>query len=110
MARRVAVAVLLLPFLVGFAFLPADAQTPKRGGVIRIAEREAPGLDPHLTISFLSFGLFAPRNRVTVTALLVAALSVGGAVFLILELDRPFEGIIRISPDPVEFAYAHIGP
>src|SRR5712664_1862681 len=31
----------------------ALAQQPKRGGVIRIAEREAPGLDPHLTISFL---------------------------------------------------------
>ena len=30
------------------------AQQPKRGGVIRIAEREAPGLDPHLSISFLT--------------------------------------------------------
>jgi len=26
------------------------AQQPKRGGVVRIAEREAPGLDPHLSI------------------------------------------------------------
>src|SRR2546429_2951051 len=33
---------------------PAPAQTPKRGGVIRIAEREAPSLDPHLSISFLT--------------------------------------------------------
>ena len=32
----------------------ALAQQPKRGGVIRIAEREAPGLDPHLSISFLT--------------------------------------------------------
>ena len=32
----------------------ADAQTPKRGGVFRIAEREAPSLDPHLSISFLT--------------------------------------------------------
>jgi hypothetical protein len=53
MARRVVVAALLLPFLLVFAFLPTEAQTPKRGGVIRIAEREAPGLDPHLSISFL---------------------------------------------------------
>jgi len=30
------------------------AQQPKRGGVVRIAEREAPGLDPHLSISFLT--------------------------------------------------------
>ncbi len=54
MARRVAVAALLLPFLLLLAIPAAHAQTPKRGGVIRIAEREAPGLDPHLTISFLS--------------------------------------------------------
>ncbi len=33
---------------------PASAQQPKRGGVLRIAEREAPGLDPHISISFLT--------------------------------------------------------
>ncbi len=33
---------------------PARAQQPRRGGVIRVAEREAPGLDPHLSISFLT--------------------------------------------------------
>src|SRR6185295_15233021 len=32
----------------------ALAQQPKRGGVLRMAEREAPGLDPHLSISFLT--------------------------------------------------------
>lgn len=32
----------------------ADAQQPKRGGVLRIADREAPNLDPHLSISFLT--------------------------------------------------------
>jgi len=52
--RRVAVAALLLPLLLAAAISDAHAQTPKRGGVIRIAEREAPGLDPHLTISFLT--------------------------------------------------------
>ncbi|HXH83726.1 MAG TPA: ABC transporter substrate-binding protein [Candidatus Tectomicrobia bacterium] len=34
--------------------LPASAQQPRRGGVIRIADREAPNLDPHLSISFLT--------------------------------------------------------
>src|SRR5262249_45473167 len=33
---------------------PPPVQTPKRGGILRIAEREAPSLDPHLTISFLT--------------------------------------------------------
>jgi peptide/nickel transport system substrate-binding protein len=32
----------------------AGAQTPKRGGVLRIADREAPNLDPHLSVSFLT--------------------------------------------------------
>jgi peptide/nickel transport system substrate-binding protein len=32
----------------------ADAQQPKKGGVLRIADREAPNLDPHLNISFLT--------------------------------------------------------
>jgi hypothetical protein len=44
------------------------AQQPKRGGVIRIAEREAPGLDPHLSISFLD-ALHRGR-RLSVRALL----------------------------------------
>jgi peptide/nickel transport system substrate-binding protein len=48
-ARLLALSVLLL-----LAAPSADAQTPKRGGVFRIAEREAPSLDPHLSISFLT--------------------------------------------------------
>jgi hypothetical protein len=53
-----------------------------------------------LTIIFISFGLFAPHNLTVVATLLVCALSVSGAIFLILELDRPFEGLIRISSAP----------
>jgi len=56
MAHRGALAILLAICSVLLAADPAPAQTPKRGGVIRIAEREAPGLDPHLTISFLTRG------------------------------------------------------
>src|SRR2546430_35034 len=54
MARRVALAALSLLLLLALAIPGAQAQTPKRGGVLRIAEREAPGLDPHLSISFLT--------------------------------------------------------
>src|SRR5438067_2221441 len=54
MARRVALAALSLLLLLALASPAAHAQTPRRGGVIRIAEREAPGLDPHLSISFLT--------------------------------------------------------
>jgi peptide/nickel transport system substrate-binding protein len=41
-------------FMVAAWTARAPAQTPKRGGVLRMAEREAPGLDPHLSISFLT--------------------------------------------------------
>src|SRR5690349_21588045 len=50
--RRLAT-LLVVPLILLLAG-PALAQQPKRGGVIRIAEREAPSLDPHLSISFLT--------------------------------------------------------
>lgn len=61
-----------------------------------------------LTISFASFGLFAPRNATVIAVLFVCALSIAGAVFLILEMDGPFEGLIKISPDPLRYAYSRI--
>ncbi len=47
-----------------------------------------------LTITFASFGLFSPRNTLVVAVLLICTLSVGGAVFLVLEMDGPFDGLI----------------
>jgi len=61
-----------------------------------------------LTIIFASFGLFAPRNATVFAVLLVCALSVGSAVFLIIELDTPFTGLIRVSDDPLRYALAHL--
>ena len=58
-----------------------------------------------LLIIFASFGLFAPRNGTVVVVLFVCALSVAGAVFLVLEMDRPLEGLIKVSPDPLRFAH-----
>src|SRR3990172_8205995 len=54
MARRVAFPGFLVLLAVLVAAGSAPAQQPKRGGVLRVAEREAPGLDPHLSISFLT--------------------------------------------------------
>jgi len=54
-----------------------------------------------LTINFMSFGLLAPSNPTAISTLLVCALSVACAFFLILELDRPFRGLIRISDAPL---------
>jgi hypothetical protein len=62
-----------------------------------------------LSILFVSFGLFAPRNGTVIVTLLVSAMSVAGAIFLILELDHPFAGWIQISSAPLSKALAVIG-
>ena len=62
-----------------------------------------------LTIIFGSFGLFAPRNATVLAVLFLCALSVAGSIFLILEMDRPFEGLMRISSAPFRYTLSHLG-
>jgi hypothetical protein len=54
-----------------------------------------------VTMIFASFGLNAPRNSTVTASFLIGSLAIGGAVFLILEMDRPLDGIMRISSWPV---------
>ncbi len=61
-----------------------------------------------LTITFTSFGVLAPRNATVLTVLFVCALCVGSAVFLILEMDGPFDGVLKVSADPLRYAHAHL--
>ena len=63
---------------------------------------------PFLSILLASFGLFAPRNATVIGVLVVCAASVGAAVFLVLEMDGPFDGILKVSPKPLQYAYAHL--
>ena len=62
-----------------------------------------------LTVLFISFGLYAPTNGTVVTSLLLSALSVSCAVFLILELYTPYHGLIRISSATLRAALAQLG-
>jgi hypothetical protein len=62
-----------------------------------------------LSVIFAGFGLMAPANPTTTLTLMLCALSVAGAIFLILELDRPFDGLIRISSAPLQTALAQLG-
>jgi len=62
-----------------------------------------------LSALFTSFGLFAPRNATVVAVLLLAALSVATAIFLVLELDSPFTGTLKISRAPLRYTIAHLG-
>jgi hypothetical protein len=62
-----------------------------------------------LTVLFASLGLLAPRNATTRSCLFVCAVSMAGAIFLILEMNRPLEGAIQISPAPLRKALSVIG-
>ena len=62
-----------------------------------------------LTIVFVSFGLFAPRNATVITALFVCSVSVAAALFLVLEMESPLTGFIQVSPDPLRHALSALG-
>jgi hypothetical protein len=62
-----------------------------------------------LSILFISFGLFSPRNATVLAVLFVCAMSVSGAVLLIVDLDKPFGGVIQISDAPLRSALAQLG-
>jgi len=62
-----------------------------------------------LSIMFLSFGLFAPRNGTVFFTLLLCAISVSGAIFLVVELDRPFDGLIHIPIAPFKNMLSLLG-
>jgi hypothetical protein len=54
-----------------------------------------------LTVLFASLGLLARRNATTISCLFVCAVSMAGAIFLLLEMNRPFQGMIEASPAPL---------
>jgi hypothetical protein len=62
-----------------------------------------------LSVIFAGFGMMAPPNPTTTVVLILCALSVSGALFLVLELDRPFEGLIQIPSTPLANALAQLG-
>jgi hypothetical protein len=62
-----------------------------------------------VAILFVSFAMFAPRNGTVLTALLICALSVSSAIGLVLELNRPLDGIIRVSDAPLRKVFEFIG-
>lgn len=62
-----------------------------------------------LTLLFMSFGLFAPRNTTVAAVLLVCAFSVASAIFLILEMSHPLDGFIKVSSAPLLKAVELIG-
>ncbi len=79
--------------------------------------QQAAGVSPGLifilgfwfAITFLAFGLMAVRNGTTITALVLCALAIAGAVYLIEQLSTPFSGAITVSDAPLRSVYAQLG-
>jgi hypothetical protein len=57
-----------------------------------------------VSVLFLGFGLFARPNVTVLATMTVGAISVAGAIFLILELNHPYSGFIRLSDAPIRAA------
>lgn len=57
-----------------------------------------------LVLIFASYGFRAPHNLVVVTSFVVSSVLVAGAIYLILDMDVPFEGMIQVSPAPLQRA------
>jgi hypothetical protein len=41
--------------------------------------------------------------------ILISALSVAGAVFLIMEMDDPFTGLLKVSGEPLAYSLSMLG-
>jgi len=62
-----------------------------------------------LTMLHVSFGLFAPRNGTVLTVLFVSALSVSGAIFIVLDMTHPLQGVVQVSSAPMRKALELLG-
>ena len=62
-----------------------------------------------LTMLHISFGLFAPRNGTVITVLFISALSVSGAIFIVLDMTHPLQGVITVSSEPMRKALELLG-
>jgi len=54
-----------------------------------------------LMVIFLGFSLVSPTNATSTLTLIAGAFSVACAVFIILDLDHPFVGVVRIPSEPM---------
>ncbi|MBV9724084.1 MAG: hypothetical protein JO299_02815 [Gammaproteobacteria bacterium] len=61
-----------------------------------------------LMLVFASFGYNAPRNGVVTVTFVLCAASIGGALFLVIQMSQPFDGLIKVSPAPLQNTLAHV--
>jgi hypothetical protein len=61
-----------------------------------------------LALIFASFGYKAPRYGLVMITFVLCAASIGSALFLVVQIDRPFEGLIKVSLAPLQSALGRI--
>jgi hypothetical protein len=62
-----------------------------------------------LVLIFFIFGLLSPRNETAIVVLIVCALSASASLYMLLELDNPFGGVITVSAEPLRTALMYLG-
>jgi hypothetical protein len=62
-----------------------------------------------LSMIFMAFGLLAPRNPTVIATVFICALSASGAIFLLLEMEQPLDGLMKVSSEPLHEGLEHIG-
>jgi hypothetical protein len=83
-------------------WLLIEQQGPSVQGVVVVV------LVSWVTVIFTSFGMNAPRNGTVMLTFLICSLAIGGAIFLILEMDRPLGGVMQISSWPMRDVLAQM--
>jgi hypothetical protein len=61
-----------------------------------------------LMIIFLGFGIVAPRNALALVMIMLGAVSIASAVYVIVDLDTPLTGPIVSSSQPMRDALIHL--
>jgi hypothetical protein len=62
-----------------------------------------------LAVIFLCFSLITVPNKTVIAVLFICALAAASSLFLIMEFDQPYTGLIRISSAPMLTALEHLG-
>jgi hypothetical protein len=61
-----------------------------------------------LIVIFACFGLTGPRNGLVIVMIALCAVSIASAIFVILDMDNPFNGFIMISSEPMRSALVDV--
>ncbi len=57
-----------------------------------------------LVTVFFNFGVISHNHWTAAFGLIAAAMCVSGAIFLLVELDRPFQGFFTVPTEPLKSA------